>query len=353
MNAQPVDLSTARIVRLNATLFPVSQPEAELCRKYGLRQIEIEASSPEEIAAQAAQCDALFVVSAPLPAETIRRLERCRVISLLGTGTDKIDVDEATRQGIVVTNVPYFCVEEQADHTFALLLAVARKLPQMDHAMRRGSWIESRRIASYNHRLAGQSLGLVGFGNSAKAVARRAVGFGMSVVATRRSKSLDDPVARELRVRMVDLASLLAESDYVSLHLPLTEETRHLLNRDRLALMKPGSVLINTARGAIVDEDALVGALRTEHLGGAGLDVFAQINVHNELEVAPDHPLLGFENVVLTPHVGAYSVEARRDVAMGGVENVVAVLSGRWPKRENIVNVGVVPRQTLFPADSA
>lgn len=350
---QPFELSAARVVRLNATLFPISRPEAELCQQYGLREIEMEVSSPEEIALHAASCDALFVVSAALPAEAIRSLKRCRVISRLGAGTDKIDVAEATRQGILVTNVPYFCVEEQADHTFALLLAVARKLPQMDRAMRRGDWLESRHVAGSNRRLAGLTLGLVGFGSSAKAVARRAIGFGMHVVATRRDMSANDPVARELCVRMLDLATLVAESDYVSLHLPLNAETRQMFDRDLLARMKPGSVLINTARGAIVDESALVDALRAGHLSGAGLDVFAQINVHSELSTPPDHPLLSLDNVVLTPHVGAYSIEAKRDVAVGGVENVVAALSGRWPRRENVVNPDVVPRFELAPEDDA
>ena len=340
----------ARVVRLNATLFPPNEHELALYERYGLRPALVEAATPEQIIPHVADCDALFAVSVALPAAVIERLARCRVISRLGTGTDKIDVAAATRAGILVTNVPRFCVEEQADHAMALLLAIARKLPQMARGMAAGGWTGARRLAQTNRRLSGQTLGLVGFGNSAQMTAQRARGFGMRVLGTRRDLAAAREAAARLGVELVDLDRLLAESDYVSLHLPLTPETYHLIDEAAIRRMKPGAALINTARGALVDEEALVRALRDGHLSGAGLDTFEGINVFDEVERPPAHALLDLENVVLTPHVAAQSVQAMQDVALGGVENVVAVLAGRWPPADHVVNLGVTPR---FPLQAA
>ncbi len=346
-------LSNYRVVRLNARLFPISTYEAALLHEYHLNPVEVEASTPDEIIPHVADCDALFAVSVSLPAEVIESLDRCRIISRLGTGTDKIDVEAATRKGVLVTNVPYFCVEEQADHTMALLLALARRLPQMSQAMAEGAWGRARKLAGTNQRLSTCVLGLVGFGNSARAVARRARAFGMQVLATRRQMSAPSQGADELGVQMVGLNTLLARSDYVSLHLPLTAETYHLLNDNTFRKMKPGAFLINTSRGAIVDEVALVAALQEGRLAGAGIDTFEKIDVFTEVEGRPNHPIIRLDNVVLTPHVAAASVQSGRDVARGGIQNVVAVLSGHWPLTENVVNPGVVPRLPLADYDQA
>jgi D-3-phosphoglycerate dehydrogenase len=346
------DLENCRIVRLNATLFPVSEFEASLYEKYNLRPVQVEANSPEEIIPHVEDCDALFAISVSLPEAVVSSLSRCRVISRLGTGTDKIDVAMATREGILVTNVPYFCVEEQADHTMAMMLALARKLPQMARAMVEGAWSHSKRQSRSNQRLSTQTLGLLGFGNSAIATAKRAKGFGMRVIATRRNMKAPRDEADELGVRMVSLDTLLAESDYVSLHLPLNSETYHMLDDAELGKMKLGAHLINTSRGALVDEMALVKALREGRLSGAGLDTFEEINPFTEDEAPPDHPLLELDNVVLTPHVGAYSVQAAQDVSRGGVQNVVSVLSGHMPLGENIVNPSVTPRFPLADYDA-
>lgn len=342
-------LESFHVVRLNAKLFPVPPVEEEVYRRYNLLPFKVEANDPESIVKHAANCDALVVVSASLPAEVINKLDRCRVISRLGTGTDKIAVDVATERGILVTNIPMFCVEEQADHTMALLLALERQLPTMAQRMREGAWRLSRQEAKANQRLSGRVLGLVGFGNSARAVARRATGFGLRVIATRRQQDTPDAEAIALGVEMVTLDALVATSDYISLHLPLNDETRHLFDADRLAKMKPGAMLINTSRGAIVDENALVDVLRDGHLRGAGIDTFSCINLHNEVETPPDHPMVALDNVVLTPHVGAYSEQAMADVARGGIDNLVAVLSGYWPPPENVVNSNVTPRDPLAP----
>ncbi len=344
-------LEDFRVVRLNSELSPMSQYERDLFREHHLHPFEVEANTPDTIVPRVADHDAIFVVSTALPEGVIESLSRCRVISRLGTGTDKIDVAAATRKGILVTNVPTFCVEEQADHTMALLLALARKLPQMSQAMSEGAWSKGRSQASTNHRLAGSVLGLIGFGNSAKAVALRAQGFGLRVIATRRNMDAPTEDADELGVAMMGLEEVLAQSDYLSLHLPLIDETHHLLDEARLRTMKPGAYLINTSRGAIVDETALVELLQEGVLAGAGIDTFEGIDVFVQEERPPDHPLLSLDNVILTPHVGAISVQAMQDVSDGGIANAAAVLSGYWPPPENIVNPDVEPRFPLAERD--
>ena len=336
-----------QLVRLNATLFPVGDFERGLWQKHGLQVTEVEANTPADIIPHVRDCDAVFVISAALPTAVVESLERCRVISRLGTGTDKIDVETATRRGIVVSNVPFFCVEDQADHAIALLLGLARKLPQMSRLMAAGEFKAARQLSTQCVRLSTTTLGLVGFGRSAIETARRARGFGMRVTATRGRAGLPSPEAEALGVTMTDLDTVLRESDYVSLHLPLTAATYHLLSDARLRMMKPGACLINTSRGALVDELALVAALREGRLAGAGIDTFEGINIFTEHEAPPDHPLLGLDNVILTPHVAAGSVQSREDQMRGGVENAVAILQGRWPPQAHIVNPTVIPRFAL------
>lgn len=339
-----MDYSAFRILRLNAEMFPVSASEREEYDRRGIAPDCIEVAGEQPLREAVHDADAVMVVSQTLSAAAIGAMNKCRVICRLGAGTDKIDVAAATARGIVVANVPDFCVEEQADHAFALLLAVARKLSAMHRLMLEGRYDEGRREARPLRRLRGRTLGLVGFGGSGRAMAHRAAGFGMQVIATRKRKIDSDPVAAELNVEMVTLEELLARSDYVSLHLPLNHETHHLLNRQTLAQMKQGSILINTARGAIVDEDALADALARGQLAGAGLDTFAQVDVHATLAAPPEHPLFERDNVVVTPHVAAFSVESSQDVARGSVANLIAVLAGELPPRERLVNPEVVPR---------
>lgn len=342
-----------RIVRLNARLMPIHPMEATLYRRYGLRPVEVEAAAPAEIIPHVTECDALLVVSAALPRAVIDSLRQCRLISRLGTGTDKIDVAAATRRGILVANVPAFCVEEMADHAMAMLLALARRMPRMVHHMRAGTYNAARQEAVTTRRLNTRTLGLVGFGASAKALARRARAAGMRVLATRRDMTAPRHEAEALGVTMTALPALLAEADFVSLHLPLTTESYHLIDAAAIRAMKPGACLINTSRGALVDEDALVAALRAGHLAGAGLDTFEQIEIFAEGVRPSDHPLLELENVVLTPHVSGLSVEALEDVARTSAENLVSVLRGRRPLAANIVNPEVVPWMPLQEHDPA
>ncbi len=321
--------------------------EQEMYDEYGITPDCCEINSVEQLSEVVRDADAVMVVSEPLSTAAIHAMQQCRVICRLGAGTDKIDVNAASERGIVVANVPDFCVEEQADHAFALLLAVARRLNEMRICMLQGKYHDGRQQSRPLRRLPGRTLGLVGFGRSARAMARRAAGFGMRVLATRRNMSTSDPDADSLNVKLVEFETLLAESDFVSLHLPLNDQTHHLLDRDGLAKMKPGSVLINTARGGIVDENALADVLGVGHLAGAGLDTFAVVDVHESPAMPPKHRLFEMDNVVFTPHVAAFSVDSSREVGYGSVANLVAVLSGCWPSPDRVVNPKVSPRHSL------
>lgn len=332
-----------RAVRLNALTYPVDPDERRHFEKAGIEFVAIEGQQPHEILAAARDCSALLVVSSKVPGDVIEQLGSCRVISRLGAGTDRIDVAAATRCGIVVANVPDFCTNEQAEHTLALLLGWVRRLPYMVDAMRRGEW--TARMHAGVHRLAGRTLGLVGFGASAQAVAARAAPFGLKLLAWARNPDKYRAAAERLNVRLVSLDELLEAADFVSLHLPLTSETRGLIGRAQVERMRPTAVLINTARGALVDEPALVAALESGRLGGAALDVFDQIDVFALPGTPADHPLLRMENVLCTPHCAGSSVESSQDSKRRGAQHAVMVLQGAWPT--HIVNPGVVPRSPL------
>jgi D-3-phosphoglycerate dehydrogenase len=339
-------MSSLTAVRLNAVTYPIESDERSQLESIGAAFRAIEGQQPEEIIAAASQCDALLVVSARIPQAVIERLDRCRVIARLGAGTDRVDVDFATRRGILVCNVPDFCLNEQAEHAMTLLFAFARRLPYMMGAMRRGDW--SARHHPEVHRLAGRTLGLVGFGASAQAVARRAAAFDVRLLAWARNPDKYGERAASLGVQLRELDRLLVESDFVSIHLPLVNETRHLLDSRRLGLMKRNAVLVNTARGAIVDEAALVDALRIGQIAGAALDVFEEIDVLALPGQPPPHPFFDLDNVILTPHCAGSSVESTRESKVRGAANAVDVLLGRRPKY--IVNPQVVPR---FPLEDA
>lgn len=257
----------------------------------------------------------------PWTEDAIGRLGRCRVICQYGVGVDRIDLGAAASAGIVVTNTPAYCVDEMADHAVALLLAVTRKVALYDRAVRDGIW--DYNLGPEMRRLRSLTLGLIGAGRVGSALAARAGGLGLRVVATDPQRSPED-LGRD-GIEACELDQLLATADIVSLHVPLTASTRHLIDRERLASMKRGAVLINTARGGLVDQPALTEALTAGRLGGAGLDVL-------ELEPPePDDPLLRLDNVVVTPHAGFLSREALGDVQTQAAEEARRVLTGEPP----------------------
>lgn len=251
------------------------------------------------------------------------RAPRLKVVANMAVGYDNIDVAACTKRGIVVTNTPGVLTETTADLAFALLMATARRLPQSEQALRSGRWESWKPMEFTGQDIFGATLGIVGMGQIGAAVARRALGFNMRVIYHNRRRKPDLEAA--LGCEYADLDTLLKEADFVSLHCPLTEETRHLISDRELDLMKESAVLINTARGPIVDEEALERALRAGKIWAAGLDVFSK-------EPVPvDHPLLKLENVVALPHIGSASIRTRTRMATLAAENLLAVLSGKRP----------------------
>jgi D-3-phosphoglycerate dehydrogenase len=276
---------------------------------------------PEQLEA-ARQADALMVTVHRVPASLLAGMDRCRIISRAGTGLDAIDIPAATARGIWVTNVPDYAVDEVSTHAITLLLAQARRLPRLLEATRQGIW--DSRAAKPFPRLKGQTLGLLGFGRIARAAGEKGRGLGLNVIA--HDPFVPAATIEATGVRAVDAPTLWRESDFISLHTPLTDGTRQIVNAQALAQMKPTAFLINTARGALVDEAALLEAVRSGRLAGAALDVFTQ-------EPPPsDHPLLHEERIIVTPHFGWYSEAANQDVRVGAAEEVVRVLSGRRPR---------------------
>jgi D-3-phosphoglycerate dehydrogenase / 2-oxoglutarate reductase len=257
---------------------------------------------------------------------------RCRFILRSGSGTDNVAVDEATRLGITVGNTPLACAHIVADHAAALLLALARQIPMQDQIMRRGVW--DRHKFWPNVHLEGSTLGLIGFGNIARLTAKRMAAFDMNLIAY--DPAPDPQAAAQMNVRLVSLEELMEQSDFISVHCPLIPQTRGLLSESLLRKMKPKAMIINTARGPIIDEAALIRMLSERKIGGAGLDVFE----HEPL--APDSPLLKLDNVVLTPHVAGNSDMIYEDFWKHSVETLSEIAAGRAPKW--IVNRPPQPR---------
>jgi D-3-phosphoglycerate dehydrogenase len=275
----------------------------------------------EDILAVARDADAVLVTYAKLPGDLLKQLKRCKVIGRFGLGVDNIDIPAAAALGITVTYVPDYCLREVSDHAMALLLALARKIPFSNRLVQSGRW-EVPPIVPLR-RLEGQVLGLVGFGNIPRALAPKAKAFGLEVITHDPYVAPEHPAA--LGVENTGFEDLLAISDFISVHAPLLPATRGLIGAKAFAGMKKGAFLINTARGPLVDEAALVAALDSGHLGGAALDVVAAE------PLAKDSPLLNRDNVILTPHTAFYSVEALEELQTKCAGDVARVLSGEEP----------------------
>lgn len=283
------------------------------------------AASLAERITMAKPAEVLIASTAAAGREFLRELPRLKGIVRTGIGYDSVDLDAATELGIAVANVPVFCQDEVAEHALGLLLAVARKIVRADRLTHQGKWvagIQERMLPI--RRLRGLTLGVVGFGRIAQTFAGMAKGLGLRVAAT--DPYVAPEVAREAGVDLMPLEELLPQSDIVSLHVPLTAETRYLINAGSIQLMKRGAILLNTARGPVVNEVALEKALADGHLGGAGLDV---------METEPaiiSHPLLHFDNVVVTCHYASCSLEAYADLRRGISEQVAQILRGEFPR---------------------
>lgn len=268
----------------------------------------------------AAACEGIVAHHNDRVDETLLSTPGLRVLAAVAVGTDNIDLAAATRHGVVVTNTPGVLDEAVADFTIGLLLATARRIGEAERTIRAGAWSGWRLDQFLGRDLGGATLGLIGFGGIGRAVARRAHGFGMRILYTARNRHGATEEA-EAGVEFRSLDDLLRESDIVSLHVPLTALTRHLIGAPQLALMKPDAILLNTSRGQVVDEEALVATLAAGRLWGAGLDVY-------EDEPRPHPALLGSDRAVLTAHIGSATTGARAAMCVTAVRNVIAVLAG-------------------------
>lgn len=270
----------------------------------------------------------LCVVTDKIDAQLMEMAPGLKVVSNVAVGYDNVDVQAATRHGVVVTNTPGVLTATTADLVWGLLLAIARRIPEGDRYIRAGQWQEWKLMTMVGCDVYGQTLGIVGMGRIGQAVARRARGFGMQVLYHNRNR-LDDALEAGLEATRVELPELLQQSDFVSLHVPMTRETVHLIGEAELRRMRPTSYLINTARGAIVDESALIRALTEGWIAGAALDVF---------EHEPEVPfaLRQLDNVVLVPHIGSASMATRIRMAVMAAQNLLAVL--RQERPPHVVN---------------
>jgi len=309
------------IVAVSDVVFPDLEPTKKALAKVEAALEIAEEPTPEAILKVARPADGMLVTYAKITADIIGELQNCRVIGRFGIGFDNIDIAAATQAGIVVTYVPDYCFDEVSDHAMAMLLTLARKTAFSNQLVQSGRW-EMPAVVPLN-RLRGRTLGLVGFGNIPQLLAPKGQAFGMKVVAY--DPYVDADKAKALDVELMGLEELLGVADYVSLHAPLTDETNNLLDAGAFKRMKPTALLINTARGPLVDVDALAAALDAGELGGAALDVMPT-------EPPPaDCPVLGRDNVILSPHTGFYSLEALLELQTKCAEDVARVLGGEAP----------------------
>lgn len=304
-------------------------PEHEVAASYGVDLVAAQASSREDVVAAAKDVEAIIVQYVTIDGDLLDQLPNLKVISRYGVGVDTIDVPAATQRGVAVCSVPDYGTEAVSDHAIGLALAVSRGIARLDRGVRAGSadLVPVKPL----YLIGGRIFGIVGLGLIGSATARKAKGLGYEVIAT---DVRYEPGTEVDGVAIVTLDELLERSEVVSVHAPLSETSRHLISTDELKRMKPSAILVNTARGGLVDTDALVTALEQGEIHGAGLDVF-------ETEpISADHPLTGFDNVVLTPHAAWYTEESYFELKRRVVANAAAVITGQKPR--NILNPEVL-----------
>ena len=301
--------------------FPNLDPARAVLSELNAELVMADEPTVNGILKVAAQADGLMVTYGQINADVIAGLEICKVIGRFGLGVDNIDIDAATKAGIAVVYVPDYCVDEVSDHAMAMLLNLARKVSFSNSLVQAGRW-EMPAVTPLS-RLRGRTLGLAGFGQIPRAVAPKAQAFGLKVIAF--DPFIDKDVAADFDVELVDFETLLKSSDYVSIHVPMMPETESLFGADAFKQMKPDALLINTARGPLVDTNALAKALDAGEIGGVALDVLP-------VEPPPENsPLLGRDNVILSPHTAFYSVEALDELQTKTARGVVDVLTGQKP----------------------
>ncbi len=315
--------------------WPSVELERQVLAEIGAELIVAETGAEDELVALAPQADGILTNWKPTTGNVIQAASECKVIGRMGIGVDNIDVETATALGIVVTNVPDFCVDEVSDHAMALLLACARKVALLDRGVRDGEW--DRDAGPSMRRMRGQTLGIIGLGKIGAAIPPKAKAFGLEVLAY--TPRLTPQIAQKYGVECTDLQELIARSDFITIHAPLTPETEGLIGEKELRKMKTTAYIINTSRGDIIDSTALHKALTEGWIAGAALDVLPQE------PPADDYPLLGLDNVVITPHAAFMSEESIYDLEVKAATAVAQVLTGQMP--ESIVNPQVLENPVL------
>ena len=301
--------------------------EREILEAAGAEVTALQAKSQEDLFDVAPDCAAMINQYARIGKETILRMHKCEVIARYGVGVDIVDVDTATKQGILVTNVQDYCTEEVADHAVALWLTLVRKLPEYDRATHAGVWQWQSGKPVY--RLRGRTMGVVSLGKIGQAIAARAQAFGVKTIAY--DPFLPTEVAEKLGVELVSKSELIARSDYILMQAPMTPETRHFLSDAEFGAMKPGAILVNTGRGPTVDNAALYRALTDGTLAAAGLDDPEEEPAKRTSWTPDDNPLFSLPNVLVTPHAAYYSEESIRAARVTAATQVAKVLTGQTP----------------------
>jgi D-3-phosphoglycerate dehydrogenase len=311
-------------------VWPSLDPERAILEGNGIELIVAPDGREETLRSLATEADAIMFCFAKVPASVLRAAPKCKVASRYGIGVDNIDIPVCTELGIVVTNVPDYCVDETSDHALGMVLALNRRLAQHDRAVRSGGWARVT-LDQPMRRTRGSTLGIIGYGRTGKALAAKAGAFGMKVIAYSRSLKNGEVYGN---AEAVTLETLLRQSDFISLHVPLTLETRGMIGRRELSMMKQGAIIVNCARGGLIDEAALADALASGHIAGAGLDVM------DPAPPRPDHPLFKQESVIITPHTAFFSQASTVELETRTAREVVRVLLGQKP--ENVVNPQVL-----------
>ena len=318
-------------------VWPSLDPEREVLSKIGADIIEAPDQSEDTLSALAGDVDAIMTCFAQVTQKVIESAKKCVVISRYGVGVDNIAVATATDRGIPVTYVPDYCVDEVSDHVMALLLSWNRQIPFYDGIAKTGDWSGTRSPYPLL-RLKDRTLGIIGLGRIGQAVAKKAQSFGLNIVAFDPYKNEVD--ADCLGVRLLSLPALMSSSDYITLHPPLNEDTKALIDADMIRRMKPNAYIINCARGPIIDEQALYQALKNHSIGGAGLDVM------QDSSPLPDHPLFRLNNVQITPHIAFLSQQSVLELETRTAQATVDVLQGRMP--EFLVNHDVLGQSRIL-----
>ena len=316
-------------------VWPNIDVESEVLRAGGVEPVVAPDTSESTLAELATDADIIMFCFAQVTGNVLRAAEKCMVASRYGIGVDNIDIPTATELGIVVTNVPDYCMDEVTDHAIGMILALNRRLGQHDAEVKAGGWA-SVALDQPMHRTRGATLGILGYGRIGRAIAAKAASFGMNLIAydplIAPGQNIDD-------TEITTFEDVLKRSHFITVHTPLTPETEGMIGPDQLAMMMPGSIIVNCARGGIIQEQALADTLHSGHLAGAGLDV---------IEPAPppnDHPLLSAPNIIITPHTAFFSQASTIELERRTAQEALRVLNGNPP--ENLINPDVLGRSRV------